>query len=102
MYTYLFQVEQLASQTGEETLVLTASISDGSLSELGTESGKVFLKDHDETMSQFLGFCVNSKFLYPHKFAQEQIFQFRDLPRSFSQSERPKAPPPHPPPPSQN
>ena len=56
-----FQVEQLANHTGEESVILTASVSDGSLSHLGSESGKVFLEDHDDIKSQFLGFCLKSK-----------------------------------------
>ena len=55
------QVEQLAEYTGEESILLTASVSDGSLSHLGSESGKVFLEDHDDIKSQFLGFCLKSK-----------------------------------------
>ena len=53
-----YQVEQLADHTGEESVILTASVSDGSLSHLGSESGKVFLEDHDDIKSQFLGFCL--------------------------------------------
>lgn len=51
-------VEQLADHTGEESVILTASVSDGSLSHLGSESGKVFLEDHEDIKSQFLGFCL--------------------------------------------
>lgn len=51
-------VEQLADQTGEESVILTASVIDGSLSHLGTESGKIFLQDHDDIKKQFLGFCL--------------------------------------------
>lgn len=50
-------VEQLAEETGEESVLLTASVSDGSLSELGSNTGRIFLDDHDEIKSQFLGFC---------------------------------------------
>ena len=56
------QVEQLAEYTGEESVLLTASVSDGSLTHLGSESGKVFLEDHDDIKSQFLGFCLKSQF----------------------------------------
>ena len=55
------QVEQLSHQTGEESVLLTASISDGTLSHLGSESGKVFLEKNDDFKSQFLGFCIKSK-----------------------------------------
>ena len=55
------QVQQLADQTGEESVILTASLSDGTLSHLGSESGKVFLEGHEDIKSQFLGFCLKSK-----------------------------------------
>ena len=63
----IHQVEQLADHTGEESVILTASVSDGSLSHLGSESGKVFLEDHDDVKSQFLEF-LKSMLLYLHKF----------------------------------
>ena len=55
------QVEQLSTQTGEESVILTASVNDGTLSHLGSEFGKVFLQDHEEIKTQFLGFCLKSK-----------------------------------------
>ena len=61
--TLYLQVEQLSHQTGEESVLLTASISDGTLSHLGSESGKIFLDRFDDFKSQFLGFCIKSKFL---------------------------------------
>lgn len=51
-------VEQLAETTGEESILLTASVTDGTLSHLGSENGKVFLDGHDEIKSQFLGFIL--------------------------------------------
>ena len=57
-----FQVEQLADHTGEESVLLIASVSEGSLSHLGSESGKGFLQDHDDIKSQFLGFCMKSEY----------------------------------------
>ena len=66
----LFQVEQLADHTGEESVILTASIADGSLSHLGSESGKVFLEEHDDMKSQFLGFCLKRKYIPGIKLAQ--------------------------------
>ena len=61
MFVVYFQVDQLSDQTGEESVILTASVSDGTLSHLGTESGKVFLEGHEEIKSQFLGFCLKRK-----------------------------------------
>ena len=43
---------------GEDAVVLTASVSDGSLSHMGSHSGKNFLKQHEEIKSQFLGYCI--------------------------------------------
>ncbi|XP_060604832.1 sal-like protein 1 isoform X13 [Ruditapes philippinarum] len=51
-------VEQLAAHTDEESVILTASVADGTLSHLGSDSGKGFLEDHEDVKSQFLGFCL--------------------------------------------
>ncbi|XP_060579409.1 zinc finger protein 84-like [Ruditapes philippinarum] len=61
-------VEQLAEYTSEDSIILTASIHDGTLSHLGSDSGKSFLDDHEDVKSQFLGFCLK----YHHKKKQEQ------------------------------
>ena len=55
------QVEQLAVHTDEESVFLTASVSDGTLSHLGSISGRTFLENHEDIKSQFLGFCLKSK-----------------------------------------
>ena len=57
----MFQVEQLASHTGEESVILTASVAEGTLSHLGSDSGKVFLETNDDIKTQFLGFCLKSE-----------------------------------------
>lgn len=57
----VLQVEQLATTTEEESVILTASVADGTLCHLGSDSGKVFLEDHEDIKSQFLGFCLKSK-----------------------------------------
>ncbi|XP_052251448.1 Krueppel-like factor 15 isoform X7 [Dreissena polymorpha] len=51
-------VEQLAEHTDEESVILTASVADGTLSHLGSESGKSYLDDHEDVKSSFLGFCL--------------------------------------------
>ncbi|XP_045181615.2 sal-like protein 4 isoform X8 [Mercenaria mercenaria] len=61
-------VEQLASTTEEESVMLTASVADGTLCHLGSDSGKVFLEDHEDIKSQFLGFCLKRH----HKKKQEK------------------------------
>ena len=60
------QVNQLSEATGEESLILTASVSDGSFTHLGTRRGKTFLQKHDNLKTQFLGFCLTGtvNFLY--------------------------------------
>ena len=55
-------MEQLSEQVGEEAVLLTASITDGTFSHLGSASGKVFVEDHEEIRSQFVGYCLKSKF----------------------------------------
>ncbi|KAH3713345.1 hypothetical protein DPMN_073135 [Dreissena polymorpha] len=54
--------EQLAEHTDEESVILTASVADGTLSHLGSESGKSYLDDHEDVKSSFLGFCLKSKY----------------------------------------
>ena len=65
--TYCFllspQVEQLSAQTEEESVLLTVSLTDGSLHHLGSMSGKDFLEGREEIKSQFLFHCLNRKFL---------------------------------------
>ena len=61
LFIYL-QVEQLSEQVGEEAVLLAASITDGTFSHLGSASGKVFVEDHEEIRSQFVGYCLKSKF----------------------------------------
>lgn len=51
-------IEQLSDHTGEESIILTASINDGTLSHLGSNRGKGFLEGRDEIKSQFLGYCL--------------------------------------------
>lgn len=63
-------VEQLAAHTDEESVLLTACISDGTLSHLGSTSGRSFLDDHEDVKSQFLGFCLNA---HHNKLHQETL-----------------------------
>ncbi|XP_053382897.1 homeotic protein spalt-major-like isoform X3 [Mercenaria mercenaria] len=51
-------VEQLATHTDEESVILTASVADGTLSHLGSDSGKGFLEEQEDVKTQFLGFCL--------------------------------------------
>ncbi|XP_045180267.1 sal-like protein 1 isoform X7 [Mercenaria mercenaria] len=67
-------VEQLADYTEEDSIILTASIHDGTLSHLGSDSGKSFLDDHEDVKSQFLGFCLK----YHHKKKQEKEREERE------------------------
>lgn len=62
-------VDQLSVHTEEESLVLTASVADGTLSHFGSVSGKCFLKDKEDMKSQFLGFCL--KWCHDRKIEEE-------------------------------
>ncbi|XP_052764034.1 zinc finger protein 768-like isoform X3 [Mya arenaria] len=53
-------IEQLAAATNEESIILTASVADGTLSHLGSDSAKGFLQDHEDVKSQFLGYCLKT------------------------------------------
>lgn len=53
-------VAQLAAYTDEESIVLTASVADGTLCHLGSDSAKAFLDDHEDVKSQFLSFCLKA------------------------------------------
>ena len=60
----ILQVEQLCEQAGEESIIITASLSDGSLSHLGSKMGNGFFEEREEIKSQFLGYCLKSKYMY--------------------------------------
>ena len=63
-FPFHLQMEQLSDQTGEESIVITASVKEGTLSHLGSDMGKGFFDEgRDEIKSQFLGYCLNSKYL---------------------------------------
>lgn len=51
-------IEQLNENTGEETLVLSANINEGTFSYLGSEYGKNFLKQEASIKPKFLGYCL--------------------------------------------
>ncbi|WAR14444.1 ZN473-like protein [Mya arenaria] len=53
-------LEQLCSNTGEESIILTASANDGTISHLGTATGKGFLDGREDMKSQFLGYCIKN------------------------------------------
>ena len=65
---FFLQIEQLSDQVGEEAVLLTASVTDGSSSHLGSQSGKVFAEDHAEIRSQFLGYCLKSELHHFRRF----------------------------------
>lgn len=52
------QVHQLESEAGEETLVLTASLREGTLSTLGSNKGLHFLHARDDLKLNFFSFCA--------------------------------------------
>ena len=53
-------LEQLSDHTGGESIVMTASVNDGSLSYFGSNTGKGFLEGQNEIKSQFLAYCMKS------------------------------------------
>jgi len=57
---HFLQIEQLSEKTGEETLVLSASLSDGTLSSLGSSYGRCFIQKENEIVSKFQSFCLKS------------------------------------------
>ncbi|XP_060559255.1 zinc finger and BTB domain-containing protein 14-like [Ruditapes philippinarum] len=77
-------VNQLAQQTGEESVLITASLEEGTLTQLGSEFGKTFLEGHDEIKSQFLGFCLKRNQI------QKQTKEFQESkPRKSWSARRP-------------
>lgn len=56
-------VNQLSEYGGEESVFLTASMTDGTLSHIGSKSGHVFLESHKEFKSKFLQFCLDRETL---------------------------------------
>lgn len=53
-------VEQLSKHGGEEAMLLTTSIVDGSFYQLGSAGAEGFLENRDEIKSQFLGYCLKN------------------------------------------
>lgn len=51
-------INQLARHTGEESVLMTASVEEGTLTHLGSDHGKVFMDSREELKAQFLGFCL--------------------------------------------
>ncbi|XP_045180992.2 kinesin-related protein 4-like [Mercenaria mercenaria] len=52
-------VDQLAAETDEESVVLTANVTDKTLCQLGSNYGKMFLTTYADVKQQFLGFCLH-------------------------------------------
>ena len=51
-------MEQLSSETDEESVILTACLTDRTLCHLGSSSGKNFLEGREEIKKQFLSHCL--------------------------------------------
>ncbi|KAL4238537.1 Zinc finger and BTB domain containing 24 [Mactra antiquata] len=85
-------VEQLSEQTGEETVVLSANISEGTLSHLGSEYGKVFLEEEQAIKSKFLGFCLKRNLNKTSELSQNTPGKSR-VESSISQLKRKALPP---------
>ncbi|XP_052808968.1 uncharacterized protein LOC128237448 isoform X5 [Mya arenaria] len=65
-------VDQLYEQTGEEVVLLTASLKDGTFSNLGSQSGKNFLENHSKLKTEFYGYCVNEQKKHPPSAKRKQ------------------------------
>ncbi|XP_052786956.1 gastrula zinc finger protein xFG20-1-like [Mya arenaria] len=51
-------INQLACHTGEESVLISASVEEGTLTHIGSDFGKNFVDGHEEIKAQFLGFCL--------------------------------------------
>ena len=58
-FVYVFQLQQLA-ESGEESIVITANIGEGTADHLGSDKGSSFLEDKDELQRQFLNYCTGT------------------------------------------
>jgi len=56
---YLIQIKQLQSEGGEEVLVLSASVKEGSFSHLGSRKGLDFLYSRKDIKAQFFDYCIS-------------------------------------------
>ena len=52
-----FQLQQLA-ESGEESIVLTANVLEGTADHLGSVRGAGFLEDQEQLQKQFLNYCT--------------------------------------------
>lgn len=57
-YQIQLLVEQLSEHVGEESVLLSANISEGTLSHVGTRAGKGFLTDNNDVKRQYLSYCL--------------------------------------------
>ena len=57
----MLKVEQLSEHGGEEAMLFTASVSDGTFHHLGSTATKGFLDSRDNLKSQFLGHCMKGR-----------------------------------------
>lgn len=80
-------VEQLARNTDEESVTLTANVSDGTISWLGSESGKGFLENNGDIKSQFLRYCLKK-----HYTKEQPEQEYRNVRTSFQQRLKQKNP----------
>ncbi|XP_052759606.1 zinc finger protein with KRAB and SCAN domains 1-like isoform X2 [Mya arenaria] len=82
-----FLMEQMSDQTGEESVVLTASIHDGSMCALGSTTGRGFMDGKDEIKAQFLGYCIKSQH---HKASSDVDLTYQRSRNLLPPSRRPK------------
>lgn len=78
-------LEQLSEHAGEESVILTACVHDGSLSQLGSNGSKGFLEGREEIKSQFLGHILKNhsrhkRYEEPHLVLQRSYNRSRPHP----------------------
>lgn len=59
----MFQIEELATETGEESVILMANTSTGTTSCLSSSNAKHFIEAHNDIQSRFLTFCVSGRYI---------------------------------------
>ncbi|KAL4218245.1 hypothetical protein ACF0H5_022981 [Mactra antiquata] len=76
-------IEQLSSHSEEEFVLLSVNVSDGSMTHVGSQSGKSFIQDHEDIQSRFLRFCLQANHLKQFN----NTSQRSPIPKTYSQSQ---------------
>ena len=60
-YFITLQLEEMCKEAGEESVIMTVNLHNGTMSHLGSKVGKAFLDDREDLKTQFLSYCISSK-----------------------------------------